>query len=121
MVVETDAEVKQSSRSHGWGCAYSTPALMSGPWRPLVPLLGSGRWLPAMQLPPAFLLVERRPFGALALLSFLPVSEPKGRQFCNFDMESISSFFDEKWSGGDPDTPSGFVPSGGRSVSMMEL
>lgn len=73
---------------------------------------------------PTTFLAEWRPREAMvsALASFLPPGlMPLGRQLFSFGMESSSSVFYRRWSGGCPVIPSGFVPGDGRTGSVLEL
>uniref|UniRef100_N1QYR2 SAC3/GANP/THP3 conserved domain-containing protein n=1 Tax=Aegilops tauschii TaxID=37682 RepID=N1QYR2_AEGTA len=59
---------------------------------------------------------------ASVLASFLPPGlMPLGRQLFSFGMESSSSVFGRRWSGGGPVIPSGLVPGDGRTGSVLEL
>uniref|UniRef100_A0A453A373 Uncharacterized protein n=2 Tax=Aegilops tauschii subsp. strangulata TaxID=200361 RepID=A0A453A373_AEGTS len=69
-------------------------------------------------------LAEWRPREAMAyaLALFLPPGlMPFGRQLFSFGMESPSSVFGRRWSGGGPVIPSGLVHGDGRTGSALEL
>ncbi|KAM3410508.1 hypothetical protein ACQJBY_002613 [Aegilops geniculata] len=79
---------------------------------------------PVSAASPVTFLSEWRPREAMAsaLASFLPPGlMPLGRQLFSFGMESSSSVFGRRWSGGGPVIPSGLVPGDGRTGSVLEL